>query len=97
MDSVLFNKLTREKNLQLTTMEMYASPYWVVDEKCYSKHYYAGSDRVCSKIGGGFPTGTLSASISANIDNKREEQKTCLRRTASGIMVPQNRTTKIKN
>ncbi|MFO7879373.1 MAG: hypothetical protein R6V52_04990, partial [Bacteroidales bacterium] len=33
---------------------LYASPYLVMDEHEYTKHYYIEGERVCSKIGGGF-------------------------------------------
>ncbi len=32
---------------------LYASPYLVATDKGYTKHYYAGSERVCAKLGSG--------------------------------------------
>jgi len=33
---------------------LYASPYMVMTETNYTKHYYIEGERICSKIGGGF-------------------------------------------
>jgi len=33
---------------------LYASPYLVMDEHEYTKHYYIEGERICSKLGGGF-------------------------------------------
>jgi RHS repeat-associated protein len=33
---------------------LYASPYMVMTEQEYTKHYYIEGERICSKIGGGF-------------------------------------------
>ena len=33
---------------------LYASPYMVMTEQEYTKHYFAGSERICSKLGSGF-------------------------------------------
>jgi RHS repeat-associated protein len=37
----------------LNNKTLYASPYLVYNEQGYSKHYYAGAERVSSRIGGG--------------------------------------------
>jgi RHS repeat-associated protein len=37
----------------LDNATLYASPYLVATSRGYTKHYYAGSERICSKIGGG--------------------------------------------
>ena len=41
------------ENYTLTTPTLYASPYLVANRQGYTKHYYAGSERVASRIGGG--------------------------------------------
>jgi len=33
---------------------LYASPYMVLTDQEYTKHYYIEGERVCTKIGGGF-------------------------------------------
>ena len=38
---------------QLNNATLYASPYLVVTPKGYTKHYYAESERIASRIGGG--------------------------------------------
>ncbi len=40
----------------LETPTLYPSPYIVMDIHGYTKHYYAGEERVCAKIGAGFET-----------------------------------------
>ncbi|GEM_PF-451493 len=39
-------------NLNLTTL--YQSPYMTINDEGYTKHYYTESDRIASRIGGGF-------------------------------------------
>ena len=57
-------KLTGDYNLQntngvwfqhytLTRPTLYTSPYLVATQQGYTKHYYAGNERIASKIGGG--------------------------------------------
>jgi RHS repeat-associated protein len=57
----------------LNTKTLYASPYMVATDNNYTKHYFAGSERVSSKIGGGFigedplsPTGGIVSFISGD-------------------------------
>ena len=38
---------------QMNNATLYASPYFVATNQGYTKHYYAESERICSKIGGG--------------------------------------------
>ncbi len=38
---------------QMGNATLYASPYLVITPQGYTKHYYAGAERICSKIGGG--------------------------------------------
>ena len=59
-------------NFMLTTnslddLTLYPSPYIVVTDKGYTKHYYVGSDRLCARIGGG---GLSGASQSAGLTNR---------------------------
>jgi RHS repeat-associated protein len=42
-----------------TFQTLYANPYFVIHNKDYTKHYYAGSERVASVIGGGLATAPL--------------------------------------
>jgi len=52
--SVTVNGITTTNNTHTRTT-LYVSPYCVVmSPGSYTKHYYAGSDRICSKIGGAF-------------------------------------------
>jgi RHS repeat-associated protein len=37
----------------LTVITLYVSPYLVANSQNYTKHYYAGTERVASKLGGG--------------------------------------------
>lgn len=37
----------------LNRVTIYPSPYLVLTEQGYTKHYYAGSDRVCARLGSG--------------------------------------------
>jgi len=46
---------------------LYASPYMVMTEKEYTKHYYIEGERICSKIGSGFQ-GVLTPPTSTPID-----------------------------
>ena len=72
------NGVTTTTNTHSATT-LYVSPYCVVTSPgSYTKHYYAGSERICSKIGGGFPSGWLSRSLvsgSALSGKKTEQQK----------------------
>ncbi len=38
----------------LTEKTLYTSPYMVLTNREYTKHYFSGSERIASKIGGGF-------------------------------------------
>jgi len=40
----------------ITDKTLYTSPYLVANDNNYTKHYFIESERVCSKIGGGFST-----------------------------------------
>ena len=37
----------------LNNLTMYPSPYLVLSDRGYTKHYYTGSERLCARIGGG--------------------------------------------
>jgi RHS repeat-associated protein len=45
--------------VDLNNKTLYASPYLVYNEQGYSKHYYAGAERVSSRIGGGMQNALL--------------------------------------
>jgi RHS repeat-associated protein len=49
----------------LTNKTLYTSPYMVITDQEYTKHYYAGSERIASKLGGGFEL----ASVNPTDDN----------------------------
>ncbi|MEG1905398.1 MAG: RHS repeat-associated core domain-containing protein, partial [Bacteroidales bacterium] len=51
--------------MSMNRSTLYASPYLVADNKGYTKHYYAGSQRIASKIGGG-----MLAGISSPLNNE---------------------------
>ena len=51
----------------LNKATLYPSPYVVVTDQGYTKHYYVGSDRLCARIGGG---GLLSISQNVNLSDK---------------------------
>ncbi len=54
---------------QLNQVTLYPSPHIVVDDHGYTKHYYADSERICSRIGGGgieglyLPTDSVTAGM----------------------------------
>jgi RHS repeat-associated protein len=45
--------------VDLNNRTLYVSPYLVYNETGYSKHYYAGAERVSSRIGGGMQNALL--------------------------------------
>ena len=52
------NVIDINADIMLTTgllkkVTLYPSPFLVVDEHGYTKHYYVGGDRLCARIGGG--------------------------------------------
>jgi RHS repeat-associated protein len=51
--------------VDLNNKTLYASPYLVYNEQGYSKHYYAGAERVSSRIGGGMANAPLDPLSSA--------------------------------
>jgi hypothetical protein len=44
----------------LTNKTLYASSFFVANDLGYTKHYFAGSERVCSKLGGGMAPAPVS-------------------------------------
>ena len=46
----------------LDAVTIYPSPFMVVSNKGYTKHYYVGSDRLCARVGGGGLVGTIQGS-----------------------------------
>jgi RHS repeat-associated protein len=49
----------------LTNKTLYTSPFMVITDQEYTKHYYAGTQRIASKLGGGFEL----ASVNPTDDN----------------------------
>ncbi len=54
-------------SVSLEKLTLYPSPYIVLSEKGYTKHYYIGADRLCASIGGG---GLLPASQDLGLTSK---------------------------
>jgi len=48
-----YSLLTDNSSFAFVNATLYASPYLVATSRGYTKHYYAESERICSKIGGG--------------------------------------------
>ncbi|MDR1345867.1 MAG: hypothetical protein LBK03_04100, partial [Bacteroidales bacterium] len=57
-----------------TMATLYVSPYLVANSQNYTKHYYAGTERVASKLGGGGITGIHTPIV--NTDYKRNSWET---------------------
>ena len=60
---------------------LYPSAYMVLTNKGYTKHYYAGTERVCAKIGGGFGVPITSfdpdeAAVADSLFNKTQSNVT---------------------
>ena len=54
----------------LSEITIYPSPYVVLSNKGYTKHYYAGGDRVCARTGGGgLPMAPRDAPMSSRADD----------------------------
>ena len=54
----------------LDQLTLYPSPFMVLTGKGYTKHYYAGSDRICARPGGGgLPIATADSSLTATADS----------------------------
>ena len=70
---------------RLDKSTLYASPYIVSNEKGYTKHYYAESERIASRIGGGglqeLDKGTVNEP--GLFDEHRERANALLERTAA--------------
>ena len=47
------NAQTQQMYANLQHVTLYPSPYMVLSEQGYTKHYYAGAERVCARIGSG--------------------------------------------
>ncbi len=66
----------------LSEITVYPSPYMVLTNKGYTKHYYAGGDRVCARVGGGgLPVPAVVTSLSDRANELfRDCQTQCLGR-----------------
>ena len=57
----------------LDRVTLYPSPYLVLTEQGYTKHYYAGADRVCARLGsGGLDHDTSCISRNEEVSNRVE-------------------------
>jgi RHS repeat-associated protein len=59
--------------VDLNNKTLYASPYLVYNEQGYSKHYYAGAERVSSRIGGGMMQAPLDP-LSSPLEHLSEQE-----------------------
>jgi RHS repeat-associated protein len=59
--------------VDLNNKTLYASPYLVYNEQGYSKHYYAGAERVSSRIGGGMLQAPLDP-LSSPLEHLSEQE-----------------------
>ncbi len=71
--------------VNLNNYTLYTSPYMVINDKCYSKHYYIEGQRICSKLGGGMENNlikvdSLLAPITSNYDNIKNTIYTMIKR-----------------
>jgi RHS repeat-associated protein len=62
---LIANILAMNQRIKHTNKTLYTSPYMVITDQEYTKHYYAGSERIASKLGGGFEL----ASVNPTDDN----------------------------
>ncbi len=77
------------ENYTLTTPTLYASPYLVVNRQGYTKHYYAGAERICSKIGGGGLENIDSLAVAQDdLENKHASLKYHVRDVAECLGSP---------
>ena len=53
VQQMLINQYQTVNFVDLNNTTLYASPYMVVNDHEYTKHYYTEGQRVCSKLGGG--------------------------------------------
>jgi RHS repeat-associated protein len=53
----------------LTNKTLYTSPYMVVNDQEYTKHYYAGSQRIASKLGAGFDGALVDIDVNVETIN----------------------------
>jgi len=85
----------------LTNKTLYTSPYMVITDQEYTKHFYAGSQRIASKIGAGFDgalvdmdvnVATLNSdveSIANGLINLLEESNTCAQIESGNVTMPE--------
>ena len=77
-------------NAQFDDVTLYASPYLVATNKGYTKHYYAGTERLAARVGGGGIAG-MSGAAAANfgptferkiLDNAKKLLLACMDETS---------------
>ena len=81
---------------------LYTSPYMVVSNKEYSKHYYIEGQRICSKLGGGFKSSiikidSLVAPITSDYTAIRNSLAAMLKRSIECANFNPNYVSLIKN
>ena len=74
---------------QMGNATLYASPYLVANRQGYTKHYYAGAERICSKIGGGGLENIDSLAVAQDdLENKHASLKYHVRDVAECLGSP---------
>jgi hypothetical protein len=70
----------------ITNKTLYTSPYLVVNDQEYTKHFYAGSQRLASKLGAGLASSVVDplsyqvGEITSSYENKRDSLSDLLAR-----------------
>ena len=101
IDQMTLNGTQQIDVANLNNKTLYTSPYMVVTDQEYTKHYYAGSERIASKIGAGFDgalvdidvnVATLNSdveSIANGLINLLEESNTCAQIESGNVTMPE--------
>jgi YD repeat-containing protein len=67
------------EQISLTNKTLYASSFFVANDQGYTKHFFAGSERICSKLGGGLefaPVDPMGEGVEALYENHTEMRST---------------------
>ncbi|NCP85663.1 MAG: hypothetical protein GW823_12435, partial [Bacteroidetes bacterium] len=101
IDQMTLNGTQQIDVATLTNKTLYTSPYMVITDQEYTKHYYAGTQRIASKIGAGFDgalvdidvnVATLNSdveSIANGLINLLEESNTCAQIESGNVTMPE--------
>jgi Na+-transporting NADH:ubiquinone oxidoreductase subunit NqrE len=74
------------KLVNITNKTLYTSPYLVVNDQEYTKHFYAESQRLASKLGAGLASSVVDPlpipvnEITSSYENKRDSLSDLLER-----------------